>query len=164
MRICCVPQGSPATILHPSNDFHWVSKVFFPLRILFLSLEKRIMRYFPWDVLTQCVLKRPEKHKDRMWDREKAVIRQKKYSAGVFLTACVCYLFSCLLQGVIGADGLPNKTYHNDFVQDSFTDQVYICRIFSKCYLKNFKHNPNHFLSSWLFWWFLWHSGNSFVF
>lgn len=51
------------------------------------------MRYFPWDVLTQCVLKRPERHKDRMQDSEKGVIRQKKYSAGVFLTAHCLFLF-----------------------------------------------------------------------
>lgn len=67
------------------------------------------MRYIPQDALTQCVLKRPERHKDRMQDIEEAVIRQKKYSAGVFLTAQVCFLFSCLLQDFIMAEVLPNR-------------------------------------------------------
>lgn len=54
-----------------------------------------------------------------MQDSEKGVIRQKKYSAGVFLTAyCLFLFFSCLLQDFFRTEVLPNRAQNNShFVQ-----------------------------------------------
>lgn len=132
-----LPQGGPATILHPSNDFHWVSKVFFSLSVSFLSLKTRIMRSFPGDVLTQCVLKSTGTGCE-------AVSKQPLQSTEFSSRPSLVSYFKILLKDFIRTDVGPVSWW--------FTDKVYLYSIFNKCYLKNSELIPDHFLPSCLLW------------